>query len=323
MDASRRFQIQQPTGGETVEFLRLVELQAAASQAGAILARFAGLVHDNESIPEWKRIQSTYAEKTQQLWKEQWFYDFDTRTMELVTTTPPDPSQAAPAFCGIATEEQNERILPKLRQMWEQACVEKNGNVGDSSGTLIWSSFMLPYLESLWAAGDLQLAAQVVAETADRIYASMDRHSERTPDGTHDRLGWPGVSCEVWGCSGAFGGEVYGWGAVMPAHILRSLVGFRETEKDGEFLLCPNFPQSLNVENKQYGVRGLRYGVEHFHLTYTILDKERLSVEIECPGNLRIQSVHAPQGTGLNLIREGVRWRFEARNHVIYTVQLS
>ena len=124
MDASKRFLIEQPTGGETVEFLRLVELQAAAAQAGAILARFGRLVNDTASLAEWKKIQETFQKKTQELWKEDWFHDFDTKSMELVTTTAADPSQAAPSFCGVATEDQKKRMLPKLRTMYEQTCAE-------------------------------------------------------------------------------------------------------------------------------------------------------------------------------------------------------
>ena len=175
MDASKRFLIEQPTGGETVEFLRLVELQAAAAQAGGILARFGRLVNDTASLPEWRKIQETFQKKTQELWKEDWFHDFDTKSMELVTTTAADPSQAAPAFCGVATGDQKKRMLPKLRTMYEQTCV---GPGDDGSHALNWSSFMLPYLESLWSAGDLPLAAEVVQATADRIYRSMDRPTE-------------------------------------------------------------------------------------------------------------------------------------------------
>jgi hypothetical protein len=125
MDASKRFQIQQQTGGELVEFLRLVELQAAASQAGAILSRFAKRVSDLKSIPEWQKIERTYLEKTQQLWNDDWFHDFDTRTMQLVQSVEPDPSQAAPAFCGIATEDQKKRLLPTLRKMYENMQAQK------------------------------------------------------------------------------------------------------------------------------------------------------------------------------------------------------
>ena len=92
MDTSKRFQIQQPTGGEVVEFLRLVELQAAASHAGATLAHFAGALSKSEDKPQWLRIQKDYADKTQRLWKKDWFHDFDSRAKILVENAVRDPS---------------------------------------------------------------------------------------------------------------------------------------------------------------------------------------------------------------------------------------
>ena len=158
---------------------------------------------------------------------------------------------------------------------------------------------MLPYLESLWAAGDRALAAEVVAATADRIYKSMDRSTETLRSGTdtYGGLGWPGVSCEIWGCRGAFGGEGYGWGAVMPAHIIRTLMGFRETEIQGQVLICPNLPPSLGSEGKQYGIQGLNYGATRLSLSYTLLSQERLLVDVECSGGIQVRSVY-----GLSLI---------------------
>lgn len=325
MDTSKRFLIQQPTGGEVVEFLRLVELQAAASQAGEIMSRFATLLGDTEQVSRWEQIRNTYASKTQQLWKEDWFHDFDTRTEKLVTTTPPDPSQAAPAFCGVATDDQKRRMLPKLRQMYEQACIQEKDTSGEGSNALNWSSFVLPYLEAIWSTGDVELAAQVVATTADRIYSSMDRRSTGDGDSTnaYKRLGWPGISCEIWGCRGAFGGEGYGWGAVMPAHIIRNLIGFRETKDPSQFVVCPNLPPSLAESGKRYGIRGLNYGTKRLSLSFLFLDQQRISVEIEMPGESEIRSVRSESGDKLQVKHQGARWQVDARNHHAYTVQLS
>lgn len=325
MDTSKRFLIQQPTGGELVEFLRLVELQAAASQAGEIMSRFATLLHDTENVSRWEQIRNTYASKTQQLWKEDWFHDFDTRTAELVTTTPPDPSQAAPAFCGVATEEQRRRMLPKLRQMYEQACTQGKDASDDGSNALNWSSFVLPYLEAIWSTGDVELAAQVVTTIADRIYTSMDRRYAVDLDSTnaYNRLGWPGTSCEIWGCRGSFGGEGYGWGAVMPAHIIRNLIGFRETKGLSQFVICPNLPSSLAESGKRYGIRGLNYGGKRLSLSFLFLDRQRLLVEMEIKGESEIGSVLSEVGDKLQVKHQGTRWQFDAINRHPYTVQLS
>ena len=119
MDASKRFLIQQPTGGELTEFVRLVELQAAASHAGSVLARFAAKVDDSVSVLEWQNVQRIFAEKTQELWKQDWFFDFDTRSAKLVTTVGRDPAQSAPAFCGIASADQMHAMVATLRNLFD------------------------------------------------------------------------------------------------------------------------------------------------------------------------------------------------------------
>ena len=96
MDASKRFLIHQPTGVELIEFLRIVELQAATSQAAGILAHFGEVLGDTQSKEEWQETQQVYAAKTQALWKDDWFYDFDTRSGRLVTSVGRDVGQVAP-----------------------------------------------------------------------------------------------------------------------------------------------------------------------------------------------------------------------------------
>lgn len=324
MDTSKRFLIKQPTGGELVEFLRLVELQAAASQAGAILARFAKVTSDTLSIPQWRHLQKTYAEKTQQLWKNDWFHDFDTRAGHLVTIATRDPSQAAPAFCGIATGSQKKLMLPTLRKMYEKLQAQGREDVPQGDYSLDWSSFVLPFLESAWACGDGQLISETIETICDRIYTSMDRRSIEGPPGPKGaprKLGWPGVSCEIWGASGAFGGEMYGWGAVMPAHIIRNLTGFRETEDFGRIVLSPGFPPLLAIAGKRYGITGLSYGEGRLNLHFTFITDSQIQVEVEWPGG--IQSVTGSDGQRLKVEHSGARLRFDAVNHGRYIVELG
>ena len=315
MDTSKRFQIKQPTGGEVVEFLRLVELQAAASQAGEILAHFATVLGDKENKPEWQRLQKEYAEKTQRLWKGGWFRDFDTRAMKLVESVDRDPSQAAPAFCGIATDEQNKAILRALREMYER--MQKNRESPESSAdeALNWSSFVLPFVESAYAAGDRPLAAETVQAICERIYSSMDRRGLQSADAPQARLGWPGTSCEVWGAHGAFGGEVYGWGAVMPAHIIRNLIGFRETEDGNQFVLSPGFGSGFAAAGKRYALDGLLYAGKSIGISYTFSDEKQLRAELRLPAEARLVDVVDADGTPVKFARKGSLWEIAMENH--------
>jgi hypothetical protein len=323
MDTSKRFLIQQPTGGETVEFLRLVELQAAAAQAGEILARFAQVLDENAA--PWEQVRADYKKKTQELWQGEWFHDFDTRSMQLVTTTQPDPSQAAPAFCGVATEEQKRRLLPTLHKMLDGMCAGSVTKEEDGSYALNWSSFMLPYLESAWAAGDFNLAARATESTAQRIYTTMDRREVHGRDekNIYSGLGWPGVSCEVWGCRGSFGGEGYGWGAVLPAHIIRTLMGFRETATQGEFTLCPNLTPALVEAGKEYAIHGLRYGKGRFNLTVQVLDGQRVRIDIESLEGIQVQAIRSGSAAVPFKQVAGARWQWEANLRTSYSVRLA
>lgn len=324
MDTSKRFQIQQPTGGELVEFLRLVELQAAASQAAGILSRFAALVSDNVSVQQWQRLRQVYAEKTQQLWKDDWFHDFDTRSMRLVTSADRDPSQAAPAFCGVATDEQKKLIQPTLRRMYERMQAQKQKPESSADDALNWSSFVLPFLESAWSSGDRELASMTVEAICDRIYSSMDRREVySSADGKHPRLGWPGVSCEIWGEHGAFGGEVYGWGAVMPAHIVRSLIGFRETNDVDQFILSPGFGPLLSGAGKRYGIADLQYARQKLSISFTLQNDRSLLTELTLPESIQIASITNGDGRSLPLEHNGEQWQFRAQNNVRYLIKLA
>lgn len=325
MDTSRRFLIRQPTGGETVEFLRLVELQAAASQAGRILEQFCRFVSDNGSMEEWKNVRETFAAKTQELWNGNWFHDFDTRTMKLVTDTPADPAQAAPVFCEVASDEQKKLVLPRLREMYENSCTVQNERDYNVPNPLHWSSFLLPFLESVWAAGDRELAAQVVAATASRIYKSMNRRAHLAPSGAnpYENLGWPGVSCEIWGCQGAFGGEGYGWGAVMPAHIIRCILGFRETAHPNRLLICPNFPSLLANAGREFGIRGLHYGTGRLNVSLTLVNQRRIIVRLGGAAGISVRAVRDKEGRATGMKRGEGEWEFGTRNGSTNEVELS
>ena len=331
MDASKRFLIQQPTGGELIEFLRVVELQAATSQAAGILDRFAEALGDASSRADWQNIQQIYAAKTQSLWKADWFYDFNTHNGQLVTSVGRDVGQVAPVFCGIASDEQKEKMRPALLKFLSDSLAGRQAVPGaeDWQDGLHWSSLVLPYVESLWAAGEIELVSQVIHAIAERVYTSMDRHSvaNSSTDGNHvaagERLGWPGVSCEVWGGHGAYGGEGYGWGAVLPAHIIRCLIGFRDPLQSDELPLAPNLPDSFMVGGRTYRVLNLQYRGAFLELAIHVLDSRRVRVEGSWSGSVRSAAVKDAKGAEVSLQGTGSNWEFEGANHQQYFVRIT
>jgi hypothetical protein len=330
MDASTRFLIQQPTGGELIDFLRIVELQAATSQAAGILDQFAEVLGDTSSRADWRKIHEVYAAKTQSLWKEDWFYDFDTRDGQLVTSVGRDVGQVAPVFCGIASDEQKQKMRPALQKFLSDSLEGRKAVPGaeDWQDGLHWSSLVLPYVESLWSAGEIELASQVIHAIAERVYTSVDRRSvvKSPADGNQlaagERLGWPGVSCEVWGGHGAYGGEGYGWGAVLPAHILRSLIGFRDPRQPDELPLAPNLPDAFMVGGRTYRVLNLQYRGAFLELAIHVLDSQRVRVEGIWSGSVRSVAVKAANGANVVLRGTGSAWQFEGANHQQYLVRI-
>jgi Mannosylglycerate hydrolase MGH1-like glycoside hydrolase domain len=313
MDASRRFQIDEPTGAELTEFIRLVELQSAASQAASVLAEFARILGKRDEQTQWNHLRETYATRTQRLWNgRDWFNDFDTRTMRPITNVPRDAGQVGPIFCGVTKPGQTESMLPTLRQFFEDS---RDGKAGDED-PMLWSSLMLPYIESLWTARQFDLLADVVHLIANRIYTSMDRRTLAPGTGEqHSPVGWPGVSCEMWGHQGAYGGEGYGWGAVMPAHIIRNLVGVRETPDTNELSFAPNLPGAFMVPGHTYALENLTLCSRKFSVRYAVTGAETLDVtgtwaagEIQV--NDEANAASAPLGTNA--------FSFHARNRHVY-----
>ena len=327
MDASRRFLIEQPTGGELTEFVRLVELQAAAAHAGALLVKFARLVQEDAAIPEWEKVREQYTARTQELWKDGWFRDFDTRSMQMVTSVPPDPAQSAPAFCGVANAQQLEQMRSTLRKFYEDSRARGQKSAHGWDDGLAWSSIVLPYVESIWAAGDGRLASLVISTIAERIYRSMDRRAVQPASASDDSpsLGWPGVSCEIWGAHGAFGGEGYGWGAVMPAHLIRSLLGIRETEDPAHFFICPNLPDHFLEAGREYSIRGVHHaGRDRLDVTYRVLEGKKLNVTGTWHGKTRtVSAVNQRSRTRTPLDQNDRSWQFEAANHERYLLDLT
>jgi hypothetical protein len=289
MDGARRFLIEQPTGAELIDFIRVVELQAATANAAGVLEKFAQELGDQRTAAEWKRVRRAYGEKTQQLWNgADWFHDFDTRNGNPITTVGKDFGQVAPIFCGVATEQQITAMLPSLHTFYEQSRAGSLKNEDGWVDGLQWSSLTLPYLESLWTAGEYELLSQAVHMIAERIYPSMDRREVKKAEEAWviqreggSRVGIPGVSCEMWTPQGAGGGEGYGWGAVLPAHIMRNVIGIREGDQARRLWLCPNLPAEFMVLGKSYILRNWPYRQLGLAVRYSIQDDRRLDVGLD------------------------------------------
>jgi len=313
MDASERFLIKQPTGGELIDFVRVAELQAAMSHAARAMKQFAVVLGKAADFGRWDDLAVDYAEKARRLWHEGWFYDQDARAgRPIVIPGHREVTQVGPVMCGVAMEEQVRAMIPQMREYESH-----------QKFWLEWPSHVLPYAESVWKAGDREFLSRVLYELIDRVYTSMDRR-EVQPE---KKLGWPGVSCEVWGVQGACGAEGYGWGATLPAHIIRSIFGFREGNEPDQlwFILGPNLPDNLAAKGKSFGVRHLHYRGKSFDLRYERQGDGTLRAELTFTGGWwpRRARVIDEAGMEVTVAYTARNLAFRARNHELYRVDLA
>ena len=219
-------------------------------------------------------------------------------------------TQVAPIMCGVATATQIRDMTPAMLDYGPQ-----------QDYWLEWASLVLPYAESMWRAGQRESLSKVLFEIVDRAYRSMDRR-QLEPE---KKLGWPGVSCEYWGQNGAAGGEGYGWGATLPAHIIRSLFGFREIEwsEGDQFELGPNIPEDLSGEGKSFLLRNLHFRGRRFDLRYSQVAKGEFRATLTMPDKVGRIRITDDAGHEAPVQLAGTTVAFRAKNHALYRVRLN
>jgi hypothetical protein len=109
----------------------------------------------------------------------------------------------------------------------------------------------------------------------------------------------------------------------MPAHIIRNLIGFRETDTSGRFMLSPGFGSLLSGAGRRYGIAGLPYAKQRFGLDFHFEDDRRLLVTLEASRPVAALSVTDSSGLPLEIKQNGKSWQFEAKNFDLYVVDLS
>jgi hypothetical protein len=110
---------------------------------------------------------------------------------------------------------------------------------------------------------------------------------------------------------------------VLPAHIIRNLVGFRDPQQPNELPLSPNLPNSFMVAGKSYRVLNLQYGGATLELAIHVLDSKRVRVEGKWSGLLQTVAVKDAAGANVALPQTGSTWQFEAANHRQYSVRIA
>jgi hypothetical protein len=260
-DGSKRFLIDAEEEGKESEYVRTVDVEAAMANAMLEMTVFAKLVGKEDRVEYWREMAKKRVQTTRAMFVDGWFRDFDSRTNEpIILPDYLDIMMLLPVAVGIATPDQIEAIKPKFQYF-----------VDHPKHWLEWPSFMFAFTEAGWNAGLKQMMSDVIATTANRVYAqTCKRHVkfiEQTmanmPMNYNFRI--PGIANEFWPVEPVGftqnGSEAYGWGATLPLLIIRNVLGFRESNGDykREFILSPTLPTSSMKIGKTYLITNLSF----------------------------------------------------------------
>lgn len=280
-DVSSRFGPQQ-TGGTLIQHVRPADLQASMAQGAAILSHWATLLLDGglttpaldlrAEIEAWCEIAREFTARTQRMWHQGWFRDFDSHAQEW--SSQQDTMHLAPVFCGVASSEQ----IAHLRPFLAQPPMHSSG-----WAPLSWPPVVLTLVGAAAAANMPLEAAELASRFIDASYRSTDRRE------ADEQGGLPGVTREYlrsttvgkWGETDYVnaGIEGYGWGALSLHLLVRHLLGLR-TDDPHTLTLTPMLPQSLRRPGATYRIAPLPWGPHSLNLECTILDANRYTLHL-------------------------------------------
>jgi hypothetical protein len=290
-DGSKRFLVAEGNEGAVADFVRTVDVEASMAEAMRNMEFFARILGKDRDRALWKGLAGKRTRNVQSMFVDGWFRDFDARSNRpIVLKDYFDVMMLSPLTCSVAATEQVAAVKPMFQYFLD--------NPGH---WLEWPPHMMVFTEAACNAGENLAAAEAVCATADRVYARIDSRKPlfaKTGDPFSYRI--PGVANEFWPVRDIRpGGENYGWGASLPMHILRDLVGFREggNASATEFFLAPCFPKAFAEAGKRYIVRNLHYREVAFNVTYEFeeLNRIRITLEYRSPQPVAV-TVHSRSG---------------------------
>ena len=171
---------------------------------------------------------------------------------------------------------------------------------------LEWPSFQFPFTEAARRAGHSGMVSDLLISTGDRVYGretSRDvrplasRHQSTFPNCFRYKMPgqasefWPMKPDPVWEC----GAEHYGWGATLPAMVIRNIFGIRETEADHPSITIQPSPPSSWKENESYGMSNFHIGPFSFDITIAkTAGGTKVSLDFFTPEKQRVEKTLSP-----------------------------
>jgi hypothetical protein len=283
-DASKRFLVAAENPGAVADFVRTVDVEAAMANAFSNMILFCRIAGRSQDEARWRGLAQHRIETTRAMFVDGWFRDFDSRDNQpIILKDYYDIMMLYPLALGITTEEQTKALIPWLNYFAEH-----------SEFWLEWPSFMFPFSEAAWNAGERKFIGKIAAQTATRVYKRTDAKQIKSiapfestlPGRFQYRI--PGIANEFWPIKddNPGGCENYGWGATLPTILIRNLIGFREFDDPAKsgFRIAPALPDQLLNTNSTYGITNLRCGAATADVEYQVIEGSNLKIRISIRG---------------------------------------
>jgi hypothetical protein len=280
-DGSKRFLVDSHDPGAVADFVRTVDIESAMAEAFQNMALFAEVAGYSDDIPYWRNLADHRLKTTRAMFVDGWFRDFDSRTGKpIILNEYYDVMMMFPIAAGIATPEQVAGMHSRFQHFADNPVF-----------WLEWPSFMQVFTEAVWNAGQREFLGDIVVRTCERVYPRLDARGTKTiapfktdmPAEYAFRM--PGVSNEFWPIydDNPGGTENYGWGATLPALVIRNVIGFREFDDPSlqQFRLAPAFPERMLTVGNRYGITNLGFQGSKSDVVYQISsDQNKLDVQL-------------------------------------------
>lgn len=321
-DGSKRFRLGDVAGN--AEDVRTVDIEAAMANAIQNMILFAEVAGYDDDVPYWQELAELRVQRTRDMFVDGRFRDFDARTGEpIILGDYYSVMMLAPLSFDLATAEQkagSTEIFEYFRdnyRFW-----------------LEWPSFLFPFTEAAWNAGQRELVGEVLVNSGNSIFPGTNSPEPlyvrpKDAPGLSPKYSYrlPGVAAEWWpykrGEQWAGGCENYGWGATFPTLLIRNIVGFRELTGTGEtgFTISPSLSSLLFKEGETYEINNLNYRGIKLDISYLLKDGQvltKINYSSDRPIKLHMQGQPVPD----SFVQSG-KMSFDLENYGLVTITLE
>lgn len=292
-DGSKRFLVEDNPGAVS-DYVRTVDVEASVAEALVNMAIYARILGKPEDEKRWQENADDRIKHLHEMYVDGWYRDFDSRSNKpIILEDYYDIMMLSPITCNVATPEQIEGIKPMFEYFQTH-----------TRFWLEWPSFVWPFTDAAWSAGQNQLLADSLYVIAERVYKRLDAREATWWDRERMLHRIPGIAYEFWpnderANAPGGGSENYGWGATLPTAIIRGIFGFHESVDPDKraFAISPTIPAELLIPERNYGVTRLRYNGIEFDLQTRANDDKTLSTALEFRSDADVTLTAGGNGT--------------------------